>query len=133
MRCLIGGMAERMMKKAFSAIATAIVLMFLPALVPIPESIAQAPQQDRPASKINLTLEQRHVIKEVVKDMPIAKSQTDAMGTSGSSVPSDAVLRFFPPEITEKVPQIKSHRFFVRGNQIVIVSPDSDEIAEIVE
>lgn len=121
------------MKKAFSAIATAIVLMFLPALVPIPESIAQAPQQDRPASKINLTLEQRHVIKEVVKDMPIAKSQTDAMGTSGSSVPSDAVLRFFPPEITEKVPQIKSHRFFVRGNQIVIVSPDSDEIAEIVE
>lgn len=124
------------MKQALSAIFVAFALMFLPALIPIPESVAQAPpspQQERPASKINLTLEQRHVIKEVVKDMNVAKAPADAGGTTGSSVPSDAVLRSFPSEITEKVPQIKSHRFFVRGNQIVIVGPDGSEIAEIIE
>lgn len=123
------------MKQALSATGLAIALMFLPALVPIPESVAQAPQQqpDRPPSRINLTLEQRHVIKEVVKDMGVAKTPADTTGTTSSSVPSDAVLRPFPPEITDKVPQIKSHRFFLRGNQIVIVSPDSQEIAEIIE
>ncbi len=122
-------------KQALLATGLAIALMFLPALIPIPESIAQAPapQQDRPPSRINLTLEQRHVIKEVVKDMNVAKVPADAAGTTGTSAPSDAVLRNFPAQITEKVPQIKSHRFFVRGNQIVIVSPDSGEIAEIVE
>jgi hypothetical protein len=31
------------------------------------------------------------------------------------------------------VPQIKSHRFFVRGNQIVLVGPDGSEIADIIE
>jgi len=125
------------MKQALSAIGLAIALMFLPALIPIPESVAQAPapapQQERPPSKINLTLEQRHVIKEVVKDMNVAKVPADAAGTTGTSAPSDAVLRAFPSQITEKVPQIKSHRFFLRGDQIVIVSPDSGEIAEIIE
>ena len=65
--------------------------------------------------------------------MDVSKLPADAAGTTGTSAPSDAVLRSFPAQITEKVPQIKSHRFFVRGNQIVIVSPDSGEIAEIVE
>ena len=122
------------MKQALLAIGLAIALMFLPALIPIPESVAQAPspQQERPPSKVNLTLEQRHVIKEVVKDMNVAKLPETA-GTTGTSAPAEAVLRSFPTEITEKVPQIKSHRFFVRGNQIVIVSPDSGEIAEIIE
>jgi hypothetical protein len=91
------------MKQALSAICLAFALMFLPALIPIPESIAQAPspRQDRPPSKINLTLEQRHVIKEVVKDMNVAMTPADAGGTTGSSVPSDAVLRSFPTEITD--------------------------------
>jgi hypothetical protein len=123
-------------KQALLATGLAIALMFLPALIPIPESVAQAPspQQERPPSKVNLTLEQRHVIKEVIKDMNVARTPAESTGTTGaSSVPSDAVLRSFPSEITEKVPQIKSHRFFVRGNQIVIVSPDSAEIAEIIE
>ena len=125
-------------KQALLATGLAIALMVLPALIPIPESVAQAPapapQQERAPSKINITLEQRHVIKEVIKDMNVARTPAESTGTTGaSSVPSDAVLRSFPSEITEKVPQIKSHRFFVRGNQIVIVSADSNEIAEIIE
>lgn len=123
------------MKQALSAVGLAIALMVLPTLIPIPESVAQAPtpQQDRPPSKINLTLEQKHVIKEIVKDMNVARLPADTTGSAGTSAPSNAVLRNFPPEITEKVPTIKSHRFFVRGNQIVIVSPDSNDIAEVID
>lgn len=125
------------MKRAFSATLVALALMFLPAIMPIPESIAQAPAP-APApevrtSKINLTVEQRHVIKEIVKDMPVAKAPADAPVTTGSAAPADAVLRSFPVEITEKVPQIKSHKFFVKGDQIVIVSSDGNNVVEIIE
>ncbi len=126
------------MKRAFSAILVAFALMFLPAILPIPESVAQAPTAPAPVpevrtSKINLTVEQRHVIKEIVKDMPVAKAPADAPVTTGSAAPADAVLRSFPVEITEKVPQIKSHKFFVKGDQIVVVSPDSNNVVEIIE
>ena len=125
------------MKRAFSATLVAFALMFLPAVVPIPESVAQAPTP-APApevrtSKVNLTVEQRHVIKEIVKDLPVAKAPADASITTGSAAPADAVLRSFPVEITEKVPQIKSHKFFVKGDQIVVVSPDSNNVVEIIE
>jgi len=125
------------MKRAFSATLVAFALMFLPAVVPIPESVAQAPTP-APApevrtSKINLTVEQRHVIKEIVKDLPVAKAPADASITTGSAAPADAVLRSFPVEITEKVPQIKSHKFFVKGDQIVVVSPDGNNVVEIIE
>jgi hypothetical protein len=122
------------MQKAFSTTLIAFALMFLPAVVPIPESIAQAPERTAPpTSKINLTVEQRHVIKEVIKDIPVTKAPADAQVTTGSSAPSGVELRGFPPEITEKVPQIKSHKFFVKGNQIVIVSSDGNDIVEIIE
>jgi hypothetical protein len=125
------------MKRAFSATLVAFALMFLPAVVPIPESVAQAPTP-APApevrtSKVNLTVEQRHVIKEIVKDLPVAKAPADASITTGSAAPADAVLRSFPVEITEKVPQIKSHKFFVKGDQIVVVSPDGNNVVEIIE
>ena len=123
------------MNKAFSASAIALALMFAPAIVPIPQSIAQAPPpgQELRTSKINLTVEQRHVIKEIVKDLPVQKAPDDAPVTTGSAAPEGTVLRFFPPEITEKVPQIKSHKFFVKGSQIVIVSADGNDVVEIIE
>ena len=88
------------MKRAFSATLVAFALMFLPAIVPIPESIAQAPTP-APApevrtSKINLTVEQRHVIKEIVKDLPVAKAPADAPITTGSAAPVGRGPAFFP-------------------------------------
>jgi hypothetical protein len=127
------------MRQALSASAIALALTVLPPLVAIPESIAQAPApapapgQEMRTSKINLTVEQRHVIKEIVKDMPVQKAPDDAKVTTGSAAPEGAVLRSFPSEITDKVPQIKSHKFFVKGNQIVLVGPDGNDVVEIIE
>lgn len=125
------------MRHAFCASTIALALTVLPPLVAIPESIAQAPApapgQELRTSKINLTVEQRHVIKEIVKDMAVAKAPDSAPVTTGSTAPDGAVLRSFPPEITDKVPQIKSHKFFVKGSQIVIVSGDGNDVVEIIE
>jgi hypothetical protein len=123
------------MRQALCASTIALALTVLPPLVPIPESIAQAPPpgQELRTSKINLTVEQRHVIKEIVKDLPVAKAPDNAPVTTGAAAPDGAVLRAFPTEITEKVPQIKSHKFFVKGSQIVVVSPDGNDVVEIIE
>jgi hypothetical protein len=125
------------MKRAISAVLIAIALMFAPALVPIPESVAQAPSpapgQEMRTSTVNLTVEQRHVIKEIIKDMPVEKVPDSAQVTTGQAAPEGAVLRAFPTEITQKVPTIKSHKFFVKGQQIVIVSPDGNDVVEIIE
>jgi hypothetical protein len=123
------------MRQALCASAVALALTVLPPLVPIPESIAQAPApgQEMRTSKINLTVEQRHVIKEIVKDLPVQKLPDDAKVTTGSAAPEGAVLRSFPVEITDKVPQIKSHKFFVKGQQIVLVGPDGNDVVEIIE
>jgi len=113
------------MKKALSASLMAFALMFLPAIMPVPQLLAQT-------STVNLTVEQRHVIKEIVKDLGVANVPEDAKVTTGSSAPSGVVLRFFPAEITDKIPQIKSHKFFVQGSHIVLVSPDGN-VVEIIE
>jgi hypothetical protein len=126
------------MKKAFAASLMALALMFMPAVVPIPVLLAhpvmlaqQVPESR--TSTVNLTVEQRHVIKEIVKDLGVAKVSEDAKVTTGSAAPSEAVLRFFPQDITDKVPQIKSHKFFVQGSHIVIVSPDGNNVVDIIE
>lgn len=122
------------MRQAFSASVLALAIVFAPAIMPIPESIAQAPPPaEVRTSKINLTVEQRHVIKEIVKDLAVAKLPEGAPVTTGSAAPEGAVLRSFPPEITDKVPQIKSHKFFVKGSQVVIVSADGNDVVEIIE
>ena len=35
--------------------------------------------------------------------------------------------------VGNKVPQIKSHEFFVKGNRVVIVSPKDNTIADVIE
>jgi hypothetical protein len=123
------------MTKAFSAGLLALALLVLPTLAAVPDVVAQAPTPapEVRTSKINLTVEQRHVIKEIIKDLPVAKAPDDAQVTTGSAAPAGAQPQPFPAEIAEKVPQIKSHKFFVKGRQIVIVSPDSNDVVEIIE
>ena len=50
----------------------------------------------------------------------------------GEKVPPDIELHDFPPLVVEKVPKVKTYKFFITGNQIVLVSP-SKEIADIIE
>ena len=125
------------MKRAFSATLVAFALMFLPAIVPIPESIAQAPTP-APApevrtSKINLTVEQRHIIRELVREQKVAPAAIDAKVAAGDPVPQQVELHPIPQLIGQKVPQVKSHRFFVTREQIVLVDPNDNRIADVIE
>jgi len=41
-------------------------------------------------------------------------------------------LQTFPPLVAEKVPQVRTYKFFITENQIVVVSPQN-VIADIVK
>jgi Protein of unknown function (DUF1236) len=95
---------------------------------------AQAPTQDdtAAASRLNLTLEQRHVIKEVIKDMKIAPATTSVQSI-GDAVPQDAALQPMPSDVGRKVPQVKTHRFMLTAGRILIVDPKDNKVAEVIE
>ncbi len=117
------------MSKLLVSIAAAAILSVVPA------AHAQTPPQQElaPAARVNLTLEQRHVIKELIKDLKIEPTKTSVQPSVGDALPPDVTLQPMPNEIGRKVPQIKAHRFLITADQIVIVDPKDNKVAELIE
>jgi hypothetical protein len=87
-----------------------------------------------PIRSVQITIEQGHVIKEyLLKDPTIKKEAGTASLSPGDAAPQGIELRPFPSDVTSKVPRIKSYVFFVRGEQIVIVDPKDNKIADVIE
>jgi len=42
-------------------------------------------------------------------------------------------LQPMPADIAQKVPQVKSHTFFVTDEQIVIVDPKDNKVADVIK
>jgi len=98
-----------------------------------PSQPQQTPSQDvlAPAPKLNLTLEQRHTIKEFVKDMKA--DAADVQATIGEPIPPGINPRPMPSDVSQKVPQVKAHRFFLTAQQIVIVDPKDNKVADVIK
>ena len=117
------------MRKPVIAAVTALMMTTPIARGQVPSEQQLAP----PSTTVNLTLEQRHVIKEIVKDLHLPKASGDVPVSVGAMVPQTVPLQTIPSEIGAKVPQLKSHRFFVTSNRIVLVNPNDSRIAEVIE
>src|SRR5262245_27718403 len=82
---------------------------------------AQAQTLETPTQpKVNLTLEQRHTIKEIVKDLKVAPASAQQDISIGTEVPQTIKLEPMPAEVSAKVPQIRSHLFFVENGKVVL-------------
>jgi hypothetical protein len=93
-----------------------------------------SPQQPVASSpKLNLTLEQRHVIREIIKDMKPQSAAGEIKADVGDKIPADVTAQAMPTQIAQKVPQVKAHEFFVADGQIVIVDPKDKRIADIIK
>ena len=114
----------------------AVLAMALTAGFFVGGAIAQTPPDDKapiPPRSIQLTAEQDHVIKEIVlKDMHIEQVPRSTEIRIGEKVPPDIALQTFPPLVAEKVPQVRTYKFFLTENQIVVVSPQNI-IADIIK
>jgi hypothetical protein len=91
---------------------------------PVPAPTATSP-------KLNLTLEQRYTIREIVKDLKAEPAPSDVHVTLGEAAPQNVSLHSMPAEIAQKVPQVKSHKFFVTSEEIAIVDPKDNTIADV--
>jgi hypothetical protein len=84
-------------------------------------------------SKVNLTLEQRYTIKEIIKDVKVDPAPENTPISVGATVPGNVHLDPMPTTVAEKVPQIKSHLFFVKDGKVVIVDPKDRAVVEAIE
>jgi hypothetical protein len=105
----------------------------------LPEPLLWAQDADKPAiapapRTINLTQEQRFIIRENVKDLNLTKAPSNATETIGDRVPDYIDLHPMPPEVASKVPQARSHLLFVKDgdNAIVLVSPSDRRVADVI-
>ncbi|HEY6992811.1 MAG TPA: DUF1236 domain-containing protein [Xanthobacteraceae bacterium] len=95
---------------------------------------ATAPQHLAPVNpKLNLTLEQRHTIREIIKDKKADAASADVAVAVGEPVPQGVNLQPMPSVVAQKVPQVKTHSYFLTGRQIVIVDPKDNRVAEVIE
>jgi hypothetical protein len=113
----------------------AVLASTLVATVLAGSAVAQIPPTDRrmiPPRSIQLSAQQGYVIKENLKDMHIEQVSRMKEIRIGNKLPSDIGLHDFPPFVLEKVPKVKTYKFFITENQIVLVSPQN-EIADIIK
>jgi hypothetical protein len=117
----------------FVAVASAVLTLGLPVEAQVP-----APNQvEKTADSVNLTMEQRHIIKEIIiKDLKIEPPQDQAAKVPtkvGAVVPSGIPLQPMPVEVSAKIPQLKTHSFLVKDDKVIIVDPKDNKVAALVE
>lgn len=86
-----------------------------------------------PRPRLALTAEQEYTIRETIKDVKVPKEKSITQ-TVGESVPENITLYPLPSEIEQKIPQAKSHEFFVEDDDtIILVSPSDRRIADVLK
>jgi hypothetical protein len=98
--------------------------------------LAQIPTDPPVITKrsVNLNEEDRHTIREIVlKDRKVQKAPENTKVAIGEAVPQGVNLQPMPDDVTRKVPQLKNNTYFVMGEEVVIVEPKDNTVAEIVK
>jgi hypothetical protein len=93
------------------------------------------PALERPVAtpKLNLSLEQRFTIREIIKDKKAEGSAVEARAAVGDPVPQGVTTQPMPSDVAQKVPQVKAHRYFLTAQDIVIVDPKDNRVAEVIK
>ncbi len=78
------------------------------------------------------------IAKTLAQDANASKEKTKGplratVVALGATVPSDIALKPVPNEITQKVPQLAQHRYFIEGNSIAFAEPQSRRVVLEVE
>jgi hypothetical protein len=126
------------MQRHLLALTTATAVMLAAPIATVAQTQtgpAEAAPAIAPAPRtVNLTQEQRFIIKEIVtKDLKVQEAKAGAPETIGDHVPDAVELHDMPPELAQRVPQAKSHKFFVTADAIVLVSPSDRRVADVIK
>jgi len=111
--------------------ATAAILTLA---LPVDAQMQLQNQVEKTPESVNLTMEQRHVIKEIIlKDLKTTSQSGNVPTKVGATVPSGIPLQPIPVEVSAKIPQLKTHSFLVKDDKVIIVDPKDNKVAALVE
>ena len=114
-------------------VAAAVLTLGLPVDAQVPSTAPAITQSET----VNLTMEQRHVIKEIIlKDLKVTEPADQAAKVPtkvGDKVPAGLVLQPMPVEVSAKIPQIKAHSFLVKDDKVVIIDPKDNTVAALID
>jgi hypothetical protein len=109
-------------------------LLAIPIAATLSPAAASAQTLEAPTQPtLNLTLQDRYTVKEIIKDLRLASAPGKQDVSIGTEIPSSIRLETMPAEVTAKVPKIKSHLFFVEDNKIVLVEAKDRKIVGVIE
>ena len=124
---------NRTMAALFAGLTAGVLTLVLPVEAQVPSTAPVV----KPTDTVNLTMEQRHVVKEIIlKDMKVSALQDQAtkMPTQvGETVPSGIPLQPMPVEVAAKIPQLKAHSFLVKDDKVIIIDPKDNKVAALIE
>ena len=127
-------MAFPLQSPTFPIVAAAIAGL-IACLAPSESVQAQtnAPPAIAPAPRLTLTAEQEYIVREIIlKDSNVEKQNT-APETVGDVVPEDVKLYPLPQDVIQKVPQARSHMFFVNDDGVILVSSSDRRVADVIK
>lgn len=117
-------------------VATVLALAWL-TVVPVAFSQVNDLQPNQPLprtqSTVNLTVEQQHTLKELLKDASAPDETGNAPMSVGDTVPESVKLYPMPEMVANKVPQVKAHLFFKKDGHIVLVSAKDRKVADVID
>jgi hypothetical protein len=92
-------------------------------------------QQQSPivSSTLNLTMEQRYVIKEIIKDLKFENEPKNIRISMGQVIPKTVRLRAMPLDVSQKVSQVKNHLFFLKNGQVILVDPKDNKVVDVID
>ena len=97
-------------------------------------ALAQVEPPVSSSRTVKLTEQDRHTIREIIfGDTKFEKAPDNIKVAIGEAVPQSVHQQPMPADVTRKVPQIKNNTFFVKGDEIVIVEPKDNTVADIVK
>jgi hypothetical protein len=89
--------------------------------------------QVSPTPRLTLTAEQEYIIREIIFSDSKVEKENSAPETIGDIVPEAVKLYPLPPEVVQKVPQARSHMFFLKDDEIILVSSSDRKVADVIK
>jgi hypothetical protein len=83
--------------------------------------------------RIRLSTEERQRIRTIVLREPACRFEQRFDFFIGIPLPRTVEVCEFPREVVTAVPEIRSYRFMVRGDEVVIVDPDERRVVEVID
>ena len=128
---------DRISAAVFVGLTAAVLTLVLPVEAQVPADTPSTAPVMKPADTVHLTMEQRHIVKEIIlKDLKIAEPADQAAKVPtevGETVPAGIPLQPMPVEVTAKVPQLKAHSFLVKNDKVVVIDPKDNKVAALIE